>query len=46
MTEQKQPHEGKIWRKQGPFDWCRIDRNETPEAEDYYPNELEETNHE
>ena len=35
MTEQKQLHEGEIWRKQGPFDWCRIDRNETPEATDY-----------
>ena len=33
--EEKQPHEGEIWRKQGPMDWCRIDRNDTPEAEDY-----------
>ena len=35
MTEQKQPHEGEIWRKQGPMDWCRINRNETPEATNY-----------
>jgi len=35
MTEQKQPHEGEIWRKPGPVDWCRIDRDETPEAVDY-----------
>ena len=36
MTEeQKQPHEGEIWRKQGPMDWCRINRNETPEASNY-----------
>ena len=33
--EQKQLHEGEIWRKQGPMDWCRINRNETPEATDY-----------
>ena len=31
----KQLHEGEIWRKQGPMDWCRIDRDETPEVEDY-----------
>lgn len=35
MTEEKYLHEGEIWRKQGPMDWCRIDRNETSEAEDY-----------
>lgn len=34
MTEEKQLHEGEIWRKQGPMDWCRIDRDETPEAVD------------
>lgn len=35
MSEQKQSHEGEIWRKPGPMDWCRIDRDETPEADDY-----------
>ena len=35
MLEQKQLHEGEIWRNPGPFDWCRIDRDETPEAGDY-----------
>ena len=32
MTEEKQPHEGEIWRKQGKMDWCRINRNETEEV--------------
>ena len=35
MTEEKQPHEGEIWRKEGGWDWCRINRNETPEASNY-----------
>ena len=35
MTKEKQLHEGEIWRKPGPFDWCRVDRDETPEAKDY-----------
>ena len=35
MTEQKQPHEGEIWRKPGPMRWYRIERNDTPEAPNY-----------
>ena len=28
-------HEGEIWRKPGPFGWCKIVRNITPEAPNY-----------
>jgi len=35
MTEEKQPHEGEIWRKPGPRRWYQIERNETPEASNY-----------
>ena len=31
----KELHEGEIWRKPGPMDWCKIERNDTPEAPDY-----------
>ena len=35
MTEEKQPHEGEIWRKPGPRRWYRIELNDTPEASNY-----------
>jgi len=28
-------HEGETWRKDEPFDWCRINRNETIESSNY-----------
>ena len=28
-------HIGEVWRKPGPFDWCKIESNETPEAPNY-----------
>lgn len=28
-------HEGEIWRKPGPRDWCKIEQNITPEAPNY-----------